>query len=59
MIQRIVVDAIGQIFTVTNMYDRQANETNDPQLAISMVVKLSEDAWRGLHCSEADIYTMH
>ena len=55
----ITVDPIGRIYEVTNLFDRNANPTNDPLLASTWVIKLADDRWLPTDAADLPIYTVH
>ena len=55
----ITVDPIGRIYEVTNLFDRNANPTNDPLLTSTCVIKLAEDRWLPTDADDFPIYTVH
>lgn len=58
-IRHITVDAFGRILEVTNMYDKFAEDTVDPALAVACVVALPDGRWWSATCDEVPIYTVH
>lgn len=63
MIQR-VVEVVNEdtgeekLGFVTNLFDPSGNEIDDPQQAVSFVVKLADDAWFWGRVAEIEIYTL-
>lgn len=58
-VRHITVDFLGRIFEVTNMYDRFANDTDDPALATACVVRLPDGHWVSATTDDVAIYTVH
>lgn len=55
----LTIDPSGELHEVTNLYDRFANDTEDPALAESCVIRLGKHRWLSLSVEEAPIYTWH
>lgn len=53
MIQRIVEDTEGKIYPVTDLIDINGHRTDDPDLAVTMVVQLP-DGW-----ASSEVATIH
>ena len=58
-LRHITIDPFGNIFEVTNIFDRHGEPTLDPALASSCVVKLNDDAWLPQDADFIPIYTVH
>lgn len=63
MIKRITevinaVDGIEDIGLITSMYDRNADETSDPAVAVQCVVKY-RDGYMNVDATRINIYTVH
>jgi hypothetical protein len=59
MIQRIVLDDLGRKYPVTNMFDGEAKEVDDPIFAESIVILLGPGQWQALSAEQVSIITIH
>lgn len=59
MIKRVAISDFGAIYEVTDMFDRFANPTQDPSLAITCVLKQGESEWKAQDATDIPIYTVH
>jgi hypothetical protein len=57
-VRHITVDCFANIYEVTNMFDRFANETADPALAVSCVIQLP-NGFQSVTTDDVPIYTVH
>ena len=55
----VTIDDLGQIYQVTNLFDRKGNPTEDPVLASTCVIMLSPDQWVPQDADFVPIYTVH
>lgn len=58
-IRYITVDRFANVLEVTKMYDMFGEDTTDPGLAITCVVKLPDDRWWAATIEEVPVYTVH
>lgn len=55
----ITIDFCGRVHEVTNLYDRFGNDTTDPRLAATCVIRLSANEWVPGDTDDVPIYTVH
>lgn len=58
-IRYVTVDWAGHIYEVSNLFDRFAQPTLDPDLAVSCVIKLADNKWHDATTDGLPIYTVH
>lgn len=59
IVRHITIDPCGRVYEVTNLFDRFGNDTNDPALTHSCVIKLDDDRWMPQDADDIPIYTVH
>jgi len=59
-IRYVTVDQFARVLEVTNLIDEFGNDTTDPNLAASCVIKINDEAWRATAVDgDIPIYTVH
>jgi hypothetical protein len=57
-VRYVTIDNLGNIYEVTNLFDRLGYPTQDPVLASTCVIRLDED-WFPQDADDVPIYTIH
>lgn len=55
----LTVDCFGRMYEVTNLFDRNANPTEDPVLASTCMIRFAEDRLVPADIIDVPIYTVH
>lgn len=57
--RHVIVDYLGNILEVTNMYDRFGNDTHDPAIAENYVIVFADGNAVHVSTEDAPVYTVH
>lgn len=56
---RVIEDSEGNIYPVTNLFDENGCEIDDPARAETFVAKITETEWLSEHVDSIAIHTVH